>query len=79
MSKHFEQSANLVPIRCLRFLFAHHCRVYDILASLELSKFVADERVLMLDAFALLGGNENLVRQMLHRLMDTDYRYVDGL
>ena len=35
-----------------------------------------DERDLMVDAFALLGGNENLVQQMIHRLVDTDYRFV---
>ena len=29
----------------------------------------------MVDAFALLGGNENLVRQMIHRLVDMDYRW----
>ena len=35
-----------------------------------------DDRDLMVDAFALLGGNENLVQQMIHRLVDTDYRFV---
>eukprot|EP00090_Calanus_glacialis_P007019 TRINITY_DN15480_c0_g1_i2.p1 TRINITY_DN15480_c0_g1~~TRINITY_DN15480_c0_g1_i2.p1 ORF type:complete len:234 (-),score=80.75 TRINITY_DN15480_c0_g1_i2:136-837(-) len=36
-------------------------------------KEVIDDRDLMVDAFALLGGNENLVQQMIHRLVDTDY------
>ena len=33
----------------------------------------------MLDAFALLGGNENLVRQMIHRLQETEYRSLENI
>ena len=32
------------------------------------------ERDIILDAFALLGGNENLVSQILDRLQDTSFR-----
>ena len=33
-----------------------------------------DERTLVLDAMALLGGNEYLVQQMIDRLCETNYR-----
>ena len=32
------------------------------------------ERDIILDAFALLGGNENLVSQILDRLQETSFR-----
>merc|ERR1711915_211966 len=36
-------------------------------------EYVTDEKNLMLDAFTILGGNENLVQQMIERLVDTNY------
>jgi len=54
--------------------------VEEFLAEENLDSVVGDEftevlgeRGLMLDAFALLGGNENLVQQLINRLVDTDY------
>eukprot|EP00092_Neocalanus_flemingeri_P020889 GFUD01022631.1.p1 GENE.GFUD01022631.1~~GFUD01022631.1.p1 ORF type:complete len:239 (-),score=69.45 GFUD01022631.1:58-774(-) len=50
----------------------------DYIVGNELKQVVGvDERGLMLDAFALLGGNENLVQQMIHRLVDTDYSLAE--
>ena len=34
------------------------------------------ERSLVVDAVALLGGNEYLVQQMIDKLVDTNYRYI---
>ena len=37
--------------------------------------FILDERNVILDAFALLGGNENLVNQVVDRLEDSSFRW----
>jgi len=47
--------------------------VYDLLHEFWHINLFIGERGLMLDAFALLGGNENLVQQLINRLVDTDY------
>ena len=39
---------------------------------------VAEEKDFILDAFALLGGNENLVSQILERLEEMSYRWRHG-
>ena len=39
---------------------------------------VAEEKDFILDAFALLGGNENLVSQILERLEEMSYRWRRG-
>ena len=36
--------------------------------------FLLDERNVILDAFALLGGNENLVNQVVDRLEESSFR-----
>ena len=39
---------------------------------------IAEEKDFILDAFALLGGNENLVSQILERLEEMSYRWRRG-
>ena len=39
-----------------------------------ISIFADNERTLVLDAMALLGGNEYLIQQMIDRLSETNYR-----
>ena len=42
--------------------------------NLFLFSFFVDERNVILDAFALLGGNENLVNQVVDRLEESSFR-----
>ena len=39
---------------------------------------ITEEKDFILDAFALLGGNENLVSQILERLEEMSYRWRRG-
>ena len=39
---------------------------------------ITEEKDFILDAFALLGGNENLVSQILERLEEMSYRWRHG-
>ena len=38
---------------------------------------IESERCLVVDAVALMGGNEYLIQQMIDRLIDTGFRYRD--
>ena len=44
------------------------------LDQIRLIIFLLDERNVILDAFALLGGNENLVNQVVDRLEESSFR-----
>jgi predicted aspartyl protease len=38
--------------------------------------FTDSEKCLVVDAVALMGGNEYLIQQMIDRLIDTGFRYL---
>ena len=38
---------------------------------------IESERCLVVDAVALMGGNEYLIQKMIDRLIDTGFRYRD--